>query len=155
VPDGLQVVATLKDGQVFKVTSEVPAIYTAAMTGFFPRERDKDQSWRWMGGEAAWTVVNRNAESIVATLSVELSAFHHDRPLELRLDGRPVSSIQVECARRVYDVGPLTLSPGTHQVIFHATLGPTMAAGLVTNGDTRPLSFAVSTWTWNVRSEWP
>jgi hypothetical protein len=155
VPDGLQVVARLKDGQVFKITSAVPVIYTAAMTGFFPREREGDQSWRWMGAEAAWTVVNMNAEPIVATLNLELSAFHHERPLELRLDGRPVSSIQVECARRVYNAGPFTIPSGTHQIVFHATQGPTIAAGVVTNGDTRPLSFALSTWSWNVRSELP
>jgi hypothetical protein len=155
LPDGMQVAARLKDGQVFKVTAATPEIYIAATRGFFPRERLGDLSWRWMGAEAAWTVVNTTSAPIVATLSLELSAFHHERPLEVRLDGRAVHSIQVACERRVYQVGPFTLPSGTHQIVFHPTQGPTMAAGVVTNGDTRPLSFALSNWSWNVRSEWP
>ncbi len=154
-PEGTAVAARLKDGLVLKVTAAVPAIYTAEMTGFFPRERDGDRSWRWMGAQAAWTVVNRSAGPIVATLSLELSAFHHERPFEVRVDGRPVYSFQVEPARRIYDIGPLTIPSGSHQVAFHATQGPTMTTGLVTNGDTRALSFALSTWSWTVRSEQP
>ena len=60
------------------------------MTGFFPREHDAERSWRWMGADAAWTVVNTSAQPIVATLDLEMSAFHHPRRLALRLDGRPV-----------------------------------------------------------------
>ena len=108
-----------------------------------------------MGAEAAWTVVNVTAAPIVATLSLELSAFHHERPLEVRIDGRSIHSIQVECERRVYEVGPFTIPSGSHQVAFHATQGPTIASGVVTNGDARPLSFALGTWSWNIRSDWP
>ncbi|MBK9241505.1 MAG: hypothetical protein IPL75_14870 [Acidobacteria bacterium] len=48
-PEGTAVAARLKDGLVLKVPAAVPAIDTAEMTGFFPRERDGDRSRRWMG----------------------------------------------------------------------------------------------------------
>ena len=48
-PDGLRVAARFDDGQVFAVTARTPAIYTATMTGFFPREHDAEWTWRWMG----------------------------------------------------------------------------------------------------------
>ena len=90
-PDGLRVAASFDDGQVFAVTAQTPAIYTATMTGFFPREHDGERSWRWMGADAAWTIVNTSARPIVATLGLEMSAFHRARRMELRLDGRPVA----------------------------------------------------------------
>ena len=62
-PDGLRVAASFDDGQVFAVTAPTPAIYTATMTGFFPREHDAEWSWRWMGADAAWTIVNTSAQA--------------------------------------------------------------------------------------------
>ncbi len=59
---------------------DTPAIYTAAMTGFFPREHDAEWSWRWMGADAAWTIVNTSAQPIVATLDLDMSAFHRRAP---------------------------------------------------------------------------
>ena len=58
------------------------------MTGFFPREHDAEWTWRWMGKDAAWTIVNTSAQPIVATLGIEMSAFHRARRMELLLDGR-------------------------------------------------------------------
>ena len=116
-PDGLRVAARFDDGQVFAVTARTPAIYTAAMTGFFPREHDAEWSWRWMGADAAWTIVNTSAQPIVATLDLELSAFHRARRMEVRLDGRPVQTLVVEPSRRIYQIGPLTVAPGDHELV--------------------------------------
>ena len=101
-----------------------------------------------MGGYAAWTIVNRSATSVSATLSVELAAFHRPRRLELRLDGRPVQTLLVDPARRRHDVGPLALGPGEHHLAFY----PETAAGL--DGDAgqgrerRPISVAFGDWSW-------
>jgi hypothetical protein len=149
-PDGLHVAARFDDGQVFAVTARMPAIYTATMTNFFPREHNAEWTWRWMGPNAAWTIVNTGSEPVVAALGVELSAFHRARHVELRLDGRPVQTFGVEPLRRLYRIGPLTVGPGGHELAFHASEAPTVAAEVVNNGDERPLSFAIGAWSWDV-----
>jgi len=151
-PDGLHVAARFDDGQVFAVTARTPTIYTATMTGFSPREHDGEWTWRWMGKDAAWTVVNTNAQPIVATLDVELSAFHRARRIELLLDGHPVGTVHthvVEPPRRIYQFGPLTVNPGSHELVFHPAEAPTVAGDVINNGDRRPLSFALGTWSWD------
>jgi hypothetical protein len=153
--DGLRVAANLDDGQVFAVVARTPAIYIATMTGFFPREHDSEWRWRWMGQDAAWTIVNTSAQPIVTTLGIELSAFHGARRLELLLDGRRVQTFVVEPPRRIYQVGPLTVIPGGHELAFHPAEGPTVAGDVINNGDRRPLSFAIGTWHWTVRGEQP
>ena len=125
------------------------------MTGFSPREHDAEATWRWMGKDAAWTVVNTTAQPIVTTLGIELSAFHRARRLELRLDGCRVQALVVEPTRRLYQVGPLTLGPGGHELLFHPADPPTVAGDVIDNGDRRPLSFALGAWNWTVRGEQP
>jgi hypothetical protein len=157
-PDGLRVAARFDDGQVFAVTAQTATIYTATMSGFFPREHDAEWAWRWMGANAAWTIVNTSGRPIVATLGLEMSAFHRARRMELLLDGRPVENVQtlvVEPARRIYQIGPLTVPPGDHALVFHPAEVPTVASDVIDNGDRRPLSFALGTWNWSVRGEQP
>jgi hypothetical protein len=153
--DGLQVAASFDDGQVFAVTAPTPAIYTAAMTGFYPREHNKEWSWRWMGAGAAWTIVNTSARTIVAVAGIEISAFHRPRRLELLLDGQPVQALLVEQPRRIYQFGSLTVTPGHHVLLFRPAEAPTVASDVIANGDSRPLSFALGTWSWIVQDERP
>ena len=125
------------DGQVFAVTARTPAIYTATMTGFFPREHDAEWTWRWMGADAAWTIVNTSARPIVATLGLEMSAFHRARRMELRLDGRPVQTLVVEPSRRIYQIGPLTVIPGDHELVVSSGRSADVAGDVIDNGDRR------------------
>ena len=153
----MRLAVSFDDGLVFAVTARPPAIYTAVMTGFSPREHDADRSWQWMGAGAAWTIVNTTAGPIAATLDLELSAFAHPRLVELRLDGRPVQTLLVEPARRVYQIGPVTVLPGNHEILFHPTDPPTVASAVISDpsADTRPLSLAFGTWSWAARSNRP
>jgi hypothetical protein len=153
--DGLRVAATFDDGEVFAVTAQAPAVYTGAMTGFFPRERDAEWTWRWMGNDAAWTIANTGAQPVVTTLTIELSAFHRPRRMELRLDGRLVHDLVVEPPRRTYEIGPLTVNPGGHTLVFHPTEAPTVADDMIHNRDRRRLSFALGTWNWSVQGHQP
>ena len=154
-PDGLRVVARFDDGQVLAITGPAPAIYTASMSGFFPREHAAEWTWRWMGASAAWTIVNTRVRPIVVTLDLELSAFHRARRMELQLDGRPVQTILVEPPRGIHHIGPFTVSPGRHQLTFHPDEGATVASDVIDNGDRRPLSCAFGTWHWTVQGEQP
>jgi hypothetical protein len=153
--DGLRAAATFSSGQVFAVTAPAPAIYTGAMTAFFPREHDAEWSWRWMGADAAWTIVNTRPRPVVATLSLEMSAFHHTRRMVLLLDGRVVQTLDVEPSRRTYQGGPFAVMPGEHQLLFRPSETPTIASHVIDNGDRRPLSFAVGKWEWTAPGEQP
>jgi hypothetical protein len=155
LPEGFRVAARFDDGQVFEVMAPLLPIYTATMTGFFPRERGAAWSWRWMGADAAWTIVNASNRPVVASLDLEMSAFHRARRLELRLDGHPVQTLIVAPSRRIYRLGPLTIVPGDHQLVFHPAEAPTVAGDVINNGDRRPLSFAIGAGSWTVLSEQP
>ncbi len=153
--DGLRLVASLDDGQVFAVTAPAPAIHIAAMAGFSPREHNTEWTWRWMANAAAWTIVNPRSQPIDTILDLELSAFHRGRHLEVQLDGRHVQTVFVEPARRIYTIGPLTVPPGGHGLVFRAAEAATVASEVIDNGDLRPLSFAVGTWDWKMRGDQP
>jgi hypothetical protein len=148
-PHGFRVAASFDDGQVFAITAPTLPIHTATMTGFLPREHDGEWTWRWMAADAAWTIVNTSPQAIVTTLSVELAAFHRARRLELRLDGRHVQTFVVEPSRRIYRIGPLTVLPGGHELVFHPVEVPTVARDVIDSRDPRPLSFALGTWSWD------
>ena len=154
-PHGLRVAAAFDDAVVFAVTAPVPEIYTAAMTGFFPREHDADWSWQWMAGGASWTIVNTAGRPVMAAVNLELSAFHRARRMELTLDGQPAQTIAIDPSRRVYRIGPLQVASGSHELVFRPEEPPSVANALVQNGDTRPLSFAVGAWNWSVPGAQP
>jgi len=154
-PDGLRLQAHFGDGDVFAVTAETPSVYTAEMTAFSDREYNEDWTWRWMGPDASWKIVNTSTRPIVATLGLEVSAFHRARRMELRLDGHSVQTLVVEPSRRIYEIGPLTLPPGDHVLVFHPADAPAVADDVLNNGDRRPLSFAFGTWNWTMRGEQP
>jgi len=154
-PDGLRLQAHFSDGDVFAVTAEPPSVYTAEMTAFSDREYNEDWTWRWMGPDASWKIVNTSARPIVAAIGLEMSAFHRARRMELQLDGHSVQTLVVEPSRRIYQIGPLTVPPGAHELVFHPSEAPTVADDVINNGDRRPLSFALGTWNWTVRGEQP
>jgi hypothetical protein len=156
-PEGLRGAANFDDAQLFAITAPTPAVYTAGLTGFFPREHDAERTWRWMGKDGAWTIVNTRAQPIVTTLGIELLAFHRTRQMELVLDGRHVQTLIVDSSRRrIYQIGPLTLMPGGHGLVFHPAEAPTVVSDVVHDAndvrkrDRRALSFAFGEWNWIV-----
>ena len=152
---GFRVAANLKDGQVFAVTAAPPSIYTATMPGFFRREHSARGTWRWMGQDAAWTIMNTGVQPIIAVLAVELWAFQHSRALELLLDGRHVHNILVDRTRQLYHVGPLTVPPGEHALMFHSSNAPIPDEEDITKSGRRSVSVAVGNWRWNVQDDQP
>jgi hypothetical protein len=77
-----------------------------------------------------------------------MSAFHLQRQMVVRLDGRSVQMLAVGPSRRVYAIGPLTVPPGEHALAFHPADMPGVAGDVIDNRDPRRLSFALGTWTW-------
>jgi hypothetical protein len=149
--DGFSIAAQFDDDEdAFAVNVPPPAIYTATMTGFSPREQDAEWVWRWMGTTAAWTVINTGTQPVVATLDLEMSAFLCPRDMDVMLDGRAVQTLSVGPARRVYHIDAFTVPPGYHSLVFHPAESPAVADDAIHNGDRRPLSFALGTWRWSV-----
>jgi hypothetical protein len=101
-----------------------------------------------MGAAASWGIVNTTKGPLVAAADIEMTAFHDTRRLTLRLDGREVQTLAIEQRRGLTRIGPLTLSPGHHELVFRSTDPATVARDLLNNGDPRPLSFAFGTWHW-------
>ena len=99
---------------------------------------------------AAWTVVNRTAEPLVASADVETAAFHNARALRIRLDGSLVQTVMIEEGRTTTRFGPFPLTAGDHALVFDPIDPPTTANDVVHNGDRRALSIAVGGWRWDV-----
>jgi hypothetical protein len=154
-PAGLRLQGHFRLADLFAVTAPPPPVYTASLTGFFSREQDQLMTWRWMGAYAAWSVVNRSHEILVADLDIELWAFGHTRQLDLKLDGQPARSLHVEQSRKVYHVDSLTLTPGAHELDFYPAEPPSPASDLPGQGDPRRLSFALGTWHWTAEGGRP
>ena len=121
------------------------------MSGFFPAIRPI-APLALDGADAQWTVVNTGTQPLVATLALELSANPAQR-LDVRLDGRPLQTVAVEPSRDTYQLGPLTVGPGDHELLFHATTALRVPDEAGNNGDRRQVSFELGTWTWTARSE--
>jgi hypothetical protein len=135
---GLALVTRFDDARLYAVTATHPAIYTAATTGFLPRERDTSWSWRPISGDGMWIVVNTSGIPLQTVLRLELSAFHRARDLEINLDGQCVQAVRVRPGRQVYEVN-IRLAPGSHELVFHPVDAPN--AGL---------TFAVGVASWGI-----
>ncbi len=150
LPEGMQLGARFPDGAVLTITTAPPVAHTSLMTAFYPREYDGVWTWRWMAPGASWQVVNNTRSRVTVTGSVEMAAFNRRRTLTVRLDGREVQTLSVGDAREVARIGPLTLSPGVHDLAFQPVEPPTVANDLLKNGDPRALSVRIGSWRWSV-----
>jgi hypothetical protein len=150
-PDGLRPAASFTDATVLAMREPAPQIFTRRIHGMLPREQDETWWWMWMGNDAAWTVVNDGPDRVTATLTLELSAFHQARDLEVGVHGGRTQTITVRPDRGFYRLGPFELEAGAHTMSFHAVAGATIADSVTRNGDRRRLSVAVGAWNWDVR----
>jgi hypothetical protein len=155
LPAGLRVAARFADADVFLITAPPPVVYTGRMAAFYPREYDAAWTWRWMEPEASWTIVNSSERPIAAAVDVDLTAFRGARRLTIRLDGSDVQTLTAEEQRSSHRIGPLGLTPGSHQLAFHAADPPSVADDVLHNGDPRALSFAFGAWHWTIERERP
>ena len=153
---GLAMQAHFEDADLLAVTAPPETVYTAEMSGFFPGERRESLTWRWIGSDATWKVVNRSARVVVATADIEMWAFgeHPPAAATYSIGGRSTcwpssnEAAATESAR----------SPWRREVTssaFHPLDPPTVADDLLHNGDRRALSVAFGSWHWTVTGERP
>jgi hypothetical protein len=145
--EGLHIQAGFDDADVLSVKPR-DLIYTQAITGFWPREYGHQQTWRWMGADASWTIVTPTPRPR-AMLDVDLQSFHVTRPLAVRLDGGSALILDVDQDPRTYRIGPLALTAGAHLLTFHSAAPATPADEVVGNDDRRALSISLGAWKWS------
>lgn len=149
-PDGLRLAAQFDDADVFEVTEAPSLIRTLQTHAFYPVEFNEAWSWRWMGPQAAWTVVNVSERSLLASVDLETNAFTHPRQLSVLLDGLEIQRVVIEPTRAIRRIGPMAIRPGEHTLIFRATAPPPVADDVMHNGDPRALSVAIGEWRWSL-----
>jgi hypothetical protein len=151
VPPGLQQAAHFADSDLYAVAALAPAVHTVSMTGFHPREHDATWTWRWMEGEASWTISNRRGHAVTANLDVEMMTF--GRPLELTvlLDGVETHALMIDESRSLRRIASLRLTPGDHALTFRPVRPPAVHARF-TGEEQRPLSFRIGTWRWTIEA---
>jgi hypothetical protein len=154
-PEGLKMAARFDDSAVFALMQHAPIVRTVKTSGFYAREYDETWAWQWMGRQAEWTIVSRSDRPFAATLEVEIEAFHQARRLQVLLDAREVQTLMIDERRAIIRLGPLSVTPGAHNLEFRAVDAPAVAADLINNGDPRPLSFAFGAWHWLAEDEQP
>jgi hypothetical protein len=96
-----------------------------------------------MSPQGRWTVRNTTTVPQGVTLSVDLAAIGGPRRLTVSLDGGPAITIAVDVKRAVQVLGPWTLAPGDHTLVFSAdgeAVRPTDFAD--NSSDRRPLTVA-------------
>ena len=145
--EGIHLDAHFADADVFSIVPN-DLVYIAAIAGFWPREHRGGASWRWMSGDASWTIVTPTPQPRV-TLEVEMHAFHVARALSVRLDDGPEQTLDVAAKARAYRIGPLALTAGPHLLTFHSAEPATTADDVIANGDRRALSFSLGAWKWS------
>lgn len=149
---GLKIQAQFDDGRLYAVTAEPPAIYTATTVGFHRREHDEDWTWRWIGGDGTWIIVNTMEAPLSVLLHLELAAFDRARDLEVFLDGQRVDFMRVQPGKQLYVIGPLRVLPGSRELVFHPVDPPTIASEAMATADRRRLSVAVGASRWSVEA---
>jgi hypothetical protein len=145
--EGIHLEARFADADVFSIAPR-DLVYTAAIAGFWPREHAGGDTWRWMSGDASWTIVTPTPRPRV-TLELEMRAFHVARALRVRLDDGPEQTLDVAPKAGAYRIGPLALTAGPHLLTFHSAEPATIADPVIGNGDRRALSFSIGAWKWS------
>jgi hypothetical protein len=151
--DGLAIAARFDNGTIYAVTARPPAVYTAATVGFEPREHDATWSWRGIGDDASLIVVNISGVAMPAVLHIELAAFQRPRELEFHVDGARVHTVLVQPGPQWYEIGPIGILPGSHQVVFHSVDAPTIATAAVAANARVQRSFAVGNVEWRAEGQ--
>lgn len=149
LPDGLRTVVAFPDSVVLSVAKLQPPVHTAATRGFFAPERGQRGTWRWMGREASWVVVNPGTRPARVSGTVEMTSFAGSRHVRVLVDGYDVQMLAID-GRHVVTIGPLTIGAGRHEVTLHVVEAPTTADEYLHNGDRRGLTVAVGDWRWSV-----
>jgi len=144
VPDGLARGPAFDDAWILEVKAGRPAAYVGAMLGFYPREYERDATWRWMGQMGALRFVATRPTG--AVLNLELKAFPRDRKVDWFLDGHRQGEIDVRADWGRYELPLGPLSPGETTLTLACREPAIVARDVLPSADSRALGLAIGSW---------
>jgi hypothetical protein len=146
-PAGLRRVYRGLDADVFEVSAHA-GFYLGAPRGFFEREYDGADTWRWADDRTVSfdLVAPPGTTARPVTIALALEAFAEPRHVVVWLDRAKVASLDVLPTRAAYAIGPFALA-GTHELAFTSLEPARSPASLGGSRDTRRLAFRIFDWT--------
>lgn len=143
------------DADVFAITAAEAPLYLAEFDGLDSREYDETGSWRWAGAKATLPIFNRTTASQTESLTIELSAFGVPRHVTATLDGRVIAAVLVQTTMTPITLGPLSLTPGRHELVLESAEPAISPAAINAGSDTRLLALRIGRWQWTGGSAGP
>jgi hypothetical protein len=144
-PEGLERGPEFDDGSILRVKAEPRRVYVSELRGFYPREYEGNDTWRWMGQTAALRIV-ATQESMGTVLELELKAFPRDRQVAVLLDGRRQGDLEVAGEWRRYTLPLGRLPAGETTLALACGDAAIVADEVLHNDDRRALALAVGSW---------
>lgn len=144
---GLRETFRSDDSLVLAVADAPSGVFVELLTGWYPRESSGAGIRRWSRGESSVTVTNRTGAPRQVEMVFGLSSFNVPRHVDVFVNGALAGTLSVSEAWADFRVGPVALMPG--QTVFTLRSrepGATPYGRDATNPDTRPLAFALSSW---------
>jgi hypothetical protein len=145
-PEGLERGPEFDDGSILRVKAEPPRVYVSEFRGFYPREYEGKDTWRWMGQTAALRIV-ATRESATTVLELELKAFPRARHVAVFLGGRRQAGLEVAGEWRRYALPVGRLDAGETTLTLACDGAAIVADEVLHNDDRRALGLAVGSWT--------
>ena len=146
-PQGLEPVYRNADSAIFAVKASSPAPFITTGSGWYSREYNERESWRWSGGVATLNIVNPVGSPCTAAIAVELGAFAVSRRLRLFVNGAPVDERIVDVGIATHRLPPIVIPPGRIELSLMSPDPPSSPIALDPGSfDARALSIAVREW---------
>ena len=139
---GLPRTLAFEDSWVLEVKAERPHVSMSAWLGFFPREYEAEDTWRWMAQKGTLRIHTSRA-SAGTVLELELKAFPDPRHLEWFLNGKRGSGLEVTTEWRRFELPLGLLAPGDSTLALASSRPAIVANDVLHNGDSRSLALAV------------
>lgn len=125
---------------------DLPAVLTDTPGFYVPERRPDGQVFRWATDRASLTWRVPPATTRPLELSFVAWSFEPENKLEISLDGRPITTLQLYGGAQTFTLPPLNLPPGQPNRLTFRTLNPARSPQQLNpaSPDQRPLAFALA-----------
>jgi hypothetical protein len=144
---GLTRIHRAEDADVLAITAPADPWLLIDSHGIYPREYTNGHTWRWAGSSSTIALVNTAANAISGTLEIRLAAFACPRHVTMSVDREVQVHVVVALHPATFVLGPLTLSPGRHELAIESAEPAVTPASTSGGADARPLAIGIFDWT--------
>ncbi len=125
--DGLSIAERSSDALVLREDAPKAGVYVTDVIGLHGREFLGRDTWRSMGVESEWFVLNRTIADVRATFEIVAGSVSGERTLRLTLPSGEIDEARVG-AHGTYRLGPVTMPVGETRVRLSSPEGDTGAS---------------------------